>query len=165
MKNFEKKATDIKPARKIKKRNIAAIMLTAAVAVGALTGLGIFGSKMMKKNVVSDNQLTAAPGDVKTSAIGIHNTGVFSPANALDYHFFAPGLEGDSNSWELVKGGEKVNVTAEYNNRTHVYDFRFTGKEKGVVDVILSYKVKNNKIETAKMTFNVDENMNVTKIC
>lgn len=164
MKNFEVKNNNTqetvtqKPARKVKKKTVAAIVLTSLVAVGALTVIGIFGSKKTSKmNEITADRLSAA-----INTVDVKQEMATPTSTNRSYQFFAPAQSGNSNSWNLVKGENFVDVSANYDTSAHVYKFDIKGKEKGTGDVELSYRVKDNKINTAKLRLTVDENMNVS---
>ena len=156
--NMQENNTTAKPARKVRKRTVAAIILTAAVFAGTLTVIGVFGKKM-SKTAVSAERLLAV-----TNTVELKQEKSNIPASVGSYQYFAPAQSGNSQAWNLVKGSDFVNVKADYDNADHIYKFEITGKEKGTGDVELSYQVKDNQIKTAKMRLTVDENMNVSKV-
>ena len=155
--NMQENNTTAKPARKVRKRTVAAIILTAAVFAGTLTVIGVFGKKM-SKTAVSADRLSAV-----TNMIEVKQEKATAPASTC-YQYFAPAQNGSSRAWNLVKGGDLVEVNANYDNADHIYRFEFKGKEKGTGDIELSYQVKENKIKTDKLRLTVDENMNVSKV-
>ena len=164
MKNFDERTnnmqenTTVKPARKVRKRTVAAIVLTVAVFAGALTFIGVFGKKM-SKTAVSAERLLAV-----TNTVELKQEKANTPASTGSYQYFAPAQSGNNQSWNLVKGSDLVEVKTDYDNSDHLYKFEFKGKKTGTGDIELSYQVKGNQIKTAKMRLTVDENMNVSKV-
>ncbi len=68
-----------------------------------------------------------------------------------------------NGNWDFKSTAKNIKLNAKFDNKTHKYNFSFSGKSYGLNQITLKYKTTSTKWESKKLTLFVDSEKNIMR--